>query len=56
MTYEVGNAEAARGLIVSRGGEIVIDLFTEDRIGVGEVRAFAIRSPDGALIEFVERL
>ena len=56
VTYEVGNAEAARGLIVSRGGEIVIDLFTEDRIGVGEVRAFAIRSPDGALIEFVERL
>lgn len=55
VTYEVDSAETARDIIVSRGGEIAIDLFAEDRLGVGQVRAFAIRSPDGALIEFVER-
>ncbi len=55
VTYEVEDAEAALGIIRSRDWPIAIGVHDQARTGIGAVRSFSVRSPDGALIEFIER-
>ncbi len=56
VSYPVNNAVQARDLIADRGGVIEIEPYDTDRPPWGRVRIFAIRAPDGGLMEFVERL
>jgi catechol 2,3-dioxygenase-like lactoylglutathione lyase family enzyme len=55
VTYEVSDAVAARDHIEARGWPIAIEPYSDIRAGIGPVTAFAIRAPDGALVEFIAR-
>ncbi len=54
VTYDVADASAVRAAIAERGGRIGIDLHSEHRSGLGDIEAFSVLSPDGAIIEFVQ--
>ncbi len=56
VTYPVNEAQAAADTIIQRGGRIVHPLHTSYRTGLGWIRSFTVRSPDGALVEFAERI
>ncbi len=55
VSYQVPVAAEARDEIASRDWPIAVEPYAEIRSGLGAVRAFSIRAPDGAMIEFIER-
>jgi len=54
VTYPVNDASAAEAMIKARGWPVASPVDAFHRGPHGEVRILAIRSPDGAWIEFVE--
>jgi predicted enzyme related to lactoylglutathione lyase len=54
VRYPVANIEAAKAMILERGGSIWRDVATADLGGVGEVRMFSVKTPDGSIIQFFE--
>jgi len=55
VSFEVKVAADARDDIASRDWPIAVEPYTEVRSGIGAVKAFSIRAPDGAMIEFLQR-
>ncbi|TGY90196.1 hypothetical protein E5163_03460 [Marinicauda algicola] len=56
VTYPVESAAAAIDELSARGAALAIAPYDTARAGIGEARIFAVRSPDGALVEFAETL
>lgn len=52
VTYPVDSADAAKDKIVSRGWEIEQEVYSTHRPSIGPQKIFAIKAPDGAVIEF----
>lgn len=55
VVYPVDNAAATREAIAARGWPIETEPYRTSRGPYGEVTVFAIRTPDGAIIEFLGR-
>ncbi len=55
VTYEVDDVQAAKDMIAARGGAITIDAYADERVGLGEISVFGVKSPDGAVVEFVAK-
>jgi len=52
VTYPVESTAEAKALIMDRGWPIEQDVYTTNRPSLGDVDVFAIKAPDGAMIEF----
>lgn len=54
VTYEVPDAAVASEIVAAGNWPIAIGIHKEERVGMGAITSFVIRSPDGAMIEFFE--
>ncbi|MEO1189074.1 MAG: hypothetical protein AAFW60_08370, partial [Pseudomonadota bacterium] len=56
VTYPVESIDAAKAMVEERGWSISRDIFAAQRPSFGSLEIFAIKAPDGATIEFAERI
>ena len=56
VTYPVASVDEAEALIQARGWTVETNAYETSRPSFGDITVFAIKAPDGATIEFAERL
>ena len=52
MRYPVADIERAKSQVLARGGAISRDIATVSLGGVGTVKLFSLKTPDGAIMQF----
>jgi predicted enzyme related to lactoylglutathione lyase len=55
IRYPVTDAPAAKERILARGGQLWRDIARVEVGGLGVVRLFSVKTPDGAIVQFFEQ-